>query len=208
MDDVADIGRRFQERFNVEIVERFSLCPWAAPARRAGEVLVVGSDVGDIARVAAAARAELERVSDVVELVQVVFPLVGIDWSEWERLLSHAVQNNLFDVERWAGAAFHPGFPVRLDRPGARVRLLRKSPDPSWQFIARRSMPKSADTKFVSQEDIASGAWSQQGPSVRKDVTDEIRAKNDQLLLGDNSAELVEAIEALIRERGEASHLR
>lgn len=205
MGDLADIGRRFQERFNIEIVERFSLCPWAAPARRAGEVVVVGSEIGDISQIVGAARAELERVSDAVELVQVVFPRAEIDWSDWERLLSHAVQNGLFDVERWAGAAFHPGFPVRLDRPGARVRLLRKSPDPSWQFIARRSVPKSADTTFVSPEDIASGAWEKRGVNARKDVTDEIRAKNDQTLLGDQSAQLVEAIEALIRQRAEAS---
>lgn len=50
------------------------------------------------------------------------------------------------------------------------------------------------------------GAWGKQGASVRKDATDEIRAKNDALLLGDDSAELVEAIEALIRERNRASN--
>jgi hypothetical protein len=194
------VARRFQERFNEEIVERFSLCPWAQPARKAGRVLVESSRAEDAASIRDAVRGQLAEALGDYDLVQLVFPLARLEWRAWERLLSQFVEDRTFDVQRWAGAAFHPGFPVVTTTAGGRVRTLRKSPDPSWQFIAREALPPSNDTTYLSEEELQAaiaGEFSEEN----RNITQEVRRRNEEQLVGESSEELLSAIDALIEER-------
>lgn len=121
---------RLLERYLIEVVERWNMCPWAKSARKNGEVAIgVVWGTPTIADWAAAARTLLDRPTTRVAMV--VAPEYDID-----RIDLHGVRNDVSKAVGGTGIAeFHPDAPLDLGSPSRLVPFVRRSPDPMLQFV-------------------------------------------------------------------------
>ena len=121
---------RLHERYHRELIERFSVCPWAKAARLEGRTR---THVVTETSCSAAELAPLVGAWAADERVDVAFVIVprfssGCDaFAEW--VSSLAEQTN----EVFLSAPFHPAAP---DEAGS-VQFLRQTPDPTAQLVRR-----------------------------------------------------------------------
>ncbi len=122
--------RRILERYFVEIVERYDLCPWARAARLDDEIAVeVLLGAPSLETWVAAARRALARPSTRVAMI--VAPELAIESSPLRE-----IRNHLTRVLDGIGVAdFHPDAPLDLGTPPRLVPFLRRSPDPLLQLV-------------------------------------------------------------------------
>ena len=131
---------RINGRYNAEIVEALSVCPYAAPAKRAGaSVRRVIQDVEVTAEDLVAAAGELER-SPTVEVAQVILPRVMLDAKAMLELGQrfgelNAKRNGRGGRPVFVHAVFHPELPYKTDTPAQLVPFFRRSPDPFVQLV-------------------------------------------------------------------------
>ena len=115
----------------IALVEELDLCPWAAPARRAGavrvEVIWDGDELED--RLVQAAQPWL--TDDVMGVGLMVVPDLARGPEPWRHLRDRVAAR----LPRFAMAEFHPDAPFGADTPARLVRLLRRSPDPLLQLV-------------------------------------------------------------------------
>lgn len=138
-------ARRLALRYLHEVVERFDLCPWAAPARARGEVWL---DVVDADDAAAAIGRFLADPGAVIGLV--VLPGLAGPPSTLRALRDELLAGPL--GREVALADFHPGAALDRSHPNRLVPFLRRSPDPMLQAVRhtdlaslhRRPPPMSA----------------------------------------------------------------
>ena len=119
--------RRLLERYLVEIVEAYDLCPWAHAARTGGELAieVLWEQPAEDAWVAAAGRL-LARPGTRVAMV------IAPEYRGELRALRDRVAARIPS----AGVAdFHPGAHLDLATPARLVPTLRRSPDPLLQLV-------------------------------------------------------------------------
>lgn len=136
---------RIYERYAIEVVERFGLCPWAASARRSGQVrirVIAGEITPDLAD-PLAALAELAR-DEIVTVGLLVYPVSELGRQDFERFVGRLAGA---DAERWprgetpfAMAAFHPHAAPSLEDPERLVPFLRRTPDPTVQLVRHRAL--------------------------------------------------------------------
>jgi hypothetical protein len=121
-------ARRLVLRYMTEVVERFGLCPWAAPARARGELWI---DVVDVEDAAAA-------VSRFLATPDVVIGLIIIPTLDGPPPHLRAIRDELLasalgrDV---ALADFHPDAALDATHASRLVPFLRRSPDPMLQAV-------------------------------------------------------------------------
>jgi hypothetical protein len=123
-------ARRILERYLVEVVERYELCPWARLARRnheiGFEILLGAPKLADF--IVAARRAFASPTNRIAMLVA---PELAIAPAAF-RALRDALVPQLPE----AGIAdFHPEAPLDLATPARLVPWLRRSPDPMMQVV-------------------------------------------------------------------------
>lgn len=134
---------RINGRFNAEIIEALSVCPYAAPARRAGgsvrRVLaskeVTADDLLEVAGELAA--------DDTVEVAQVILPRVRLDAKAMLELgqrfgalnAARAAERTKAKRPTFVHAVFHPELPYKVDTPAQLVPFFRRSPDPFVQMV-------------------------------------------------------------------------
>jgi hypothetical protein len=165
--------RRLLDRYLVEVVEAYALCPWAKSARLAGEIAVdVVFGAPDAAAFASAATALLARAGTRVAMV--VAPELVVDPAELR-----AVRDRVTALIPTAGVAdFHPHVALDLASPARLVPFLRRSPDPMLQLVPLevldhvRAAPPVADRALQAQ--ILGGA----APPPRGDAADRIAIDN------------------------------
>jgi len=121
---------RLLDRYHVEIVERFGLCPWAKQARATGrtQTLVAVDESDEATELAPALRALADDPS--VDAVFVVAPRFdrGLGALErWGAALAASTD------DRFVSAPFHPG---ARGSTGS-VRFFRQTPDPTIQLVRR-----------------------------------------------------------------------
>ena len=122
--------RRILERYLVEVVERYALCPWARPAREGGE-LAVGilwgaPELGDWIALATQLLA-----APGVHVAMVVAPELAI-----ARAAFAALRDRVAAALLSAGIAeFHPDAALDLASPARLVPFLRRAPDPLLQLV-------------------------------------------------------------------------
>lgn len=130
MDPRQPVVLRLLERYLVEIVEAYDLCPWAKMARLGEEVgveVLWGAPSSE--DFAAAARRLL--AVDKTRVAMVIAPELGATISELRRIREHVV-----NMVPTAGIAdFHPDSPIDLASPARLVPYLRRSPDPMLQLV-------------------------------------------------------------------------
>jgi hypothetical protein len=184
-------ARRLLDRYLVEVVERFALCPWAEPARRRGELRVeivhaIGDTYAAVARIAADPRAALGMV---VLAASAITPL------ELRKLRDDAIRPDV------AIADFHPLGAGDLATPARLVPLLRRSPDPMLQVVrwsvleAARRAPPPPD--LAAQARLLAGHATTAEPRP----SDAIARANHAAISADDAAALTAILDDLARDR-------
>jgi hypothetical protein len=130
---------RIQERYAVEVIERFNICPWARHARVAGEIVrPVLLQEGDAPEPTLEVIAELEARQPPPPVAIVVYPRLRLDPRRFDEFAAQVRQR---DQRRHGGkpiyvaATFHPDYAFDERTPSSLVPFLRRSPDPSLQLV-------------------------------------------------------------------------
>jgi hypothetical protein len=181
---------RLLERYLVEIVERYDLCPWARPARQRGEVAIeVLWGTPDIATWIGAAKHMLSRPNATVAMV--IAPELSVD-----RIFLHGIRNEVSAAIPSVGVAeFHPDADLDLVSPARLVPFTRRSPDPMLQLVplavlsSVRASPPAVDR--AQQLRMLGG----EAAPLRRDAADRIAAANHATIGG-----AVEAILATLAD--------
>ena len=152
---------RINERWIVEVVERFGVCPFAEPAMKAGRVarrVILGRDEGERAAAARVTIAELAR-DEKIEVALLIFPTVTADadaFDAWCAPLraAHAA---------FVAAVFHPACAYDVATPAQAVGFFRRAPDPTLQLVRVAALEavraNAGGGKFMF--DFSPAAWAE-----------------------------------------------
>ncbi|MBL0219879.1 MAG: hypothetical protein IPQ07_39190 [Myxococcales bacterium] len=173
----AEVIRVF-ERYLVEVVERYDLCPWARGAREQGQVgvdVVWGTPSGEAW--VAAAQAQLARPG--VRVVMVIAPELAGGPAALRKVRELMVAR----IPSAGIADFHPESPLDLATPARLVPYLRRSPDPLIQLVPLSILDQVRGPRTGSG--IATQAQMLGGlvPPSRPDLADRIAAANHTTVL-------------------------
>lgn len=175
---------RLNDRYVVEFVEAFGLCPFSRSAREKGAVLrrVFWLDRPEPGPVLAFVEGELAALEGV-EVCLAIFPTLGCSSGEFQHF---ATEVNRLHAERAAPrrptfvlAPFHPGASYNDASAARLVPFFRRSPDPTLQFVRLAVLDRIHDqrprgTRFF---DGTIEAWQALGgepppPSVTEQITE------------------------------------
>ena len=141
-DDEALIfeARRLHERYTVEVIERFDLCPFARRARQVGAVerFVLLQSSEEPEPTLEVIRA-LEARPDPPPVAIVIYPRLGLPYRRFDDFAARIKER---DQARHGGkpvfvsATFHPDYPLDPRSPASLVPFFRRSPDPSLQLVS------------------------------------------------------------------------
>jgi hypothetical protein len=121
---------RLHERYHRELIERFSVCPWAKPARADGRTrahVIVDTSCSPEELMPVLARWAADRTVDVAFLIAPRFAGDADAFADW------AVSIGDQQREEFLTAPFYPSAP---DSAGA-IHFLRQTPDPTVQLVRR-----------------------------------------------------------------------
>lgn len=124
---------RLHQRYQCEVVERFSACPWARPARLSGR---------GRAYVVDEAGAHAESLRPIVGAwaddhgVDVAFVIAPRFDAAFEVFAQWAEEVGALRSEEFLSASFHPDFAPEAGT----VRFLRRTPDPTVQLVRRSKL--------------------------------------------------------------------
>ncbi len=121
---------RLHARYQLELVERFTLCPWAKPARegnrmRTHVVLDTPCLPNELAPVLESW--EADQTVDVGFVIAPTFTQGPEAFSRWATALTELLD------DPFLSAAFYPG----MDEAVGSVRFFRQTPDPTVQLVRR-----------------------------------------------------------------------
>ncbi len=193
--------RRVHDRYFVEFVEAFELCPWARSARVRGELAfeILWGTPTDEDWFAASRRAYSQ---PGMRVAMVVAPELVID-----TIAFHNLRNRVTDLLGDAGVAeFLPDAPLDLVSAARLVPYLRRSPDPLLQIVpialleSVRAKPTVVDR--ATQAMILEGHY----VAPRGDVADQIADTNHRRISRDRVA--AAAVLDAIRADRDASYAR
>ena len=190
--EIAERARHHARRY-VEIVERFDLCPWAAPAGARGEVWIAACDEAEIedalARFAATPGA-------VVGLC--VLPAFAGDLTALRRLRGRL---NTAPIGRTlALAEFHPDAPKDDANAQRLIPYLRRSPDPMLQAVRHETLASLRKGTTVLDPATQAAILAGQPIEPVRDIGDRIADVNFARVQRDGAA-LAAALDELIGER-------
>jgi len=191
-------AERLLWRYVVEVVERFTLCPWARRARERGEVRVevLTSVAPQVAEVIAAAA----RIADAAPLGMIVLPRAPLDPAALRRLRDELVAARAGRAPAVGIADFHPDADLDLASAARAIPGLRRSPDPTLQIVrldvlaSARAAPPPASR--ADQAAILAG----HAIAASLPVSEQIAADNLRTARADRSA-LDAAIAAIHADR-------
>lgn len=172
---------RLFDRYLVEIVEEYGLCPWARPARLNGELAVkVLFGEPDLGMWVETGKELLARPNVLVAMV------IAPEMREPLRPIRDHVTTTLSGV---GVADFHPEAPLDLTTPARLVPFLRRSPDPFLQLVplSLLSAVRGQSTIVVDLERQAE-MLRDLAAKPRGDVADDIAAANHKRVSVDLAA--------------------
>lgn len=187
--------RRILDRYLVEVVERFDLCPWARSARINGEVAVeIVWEADDATAVIAAARRAL--AGPAARVAMVVVPRYSTDSIDLREL-----RDAVFAAIPTAGIAhFSPVADLDLATPPRLVRFLRRSPDPLLQLVPLALLDGLRGTPVAPTRTLQAQILSGQIAPPRGDIADRIAEVNHARVSADLEA-VVAALDAIDADR-------
>jgi hypothetical protein len=177
-------AERLHQRYLIEVVEAFGLCPWAQRARLAGRTRVSILLQPD-ERALVASMGILERwAHEQTEIGFLVFPRLPLGRHEFDRFVARL---RSVDAERhglggapFAMATFHPDAEPDLDEAERLVPFLRRTPDACVQAVSTVALERVrrgglGGTQFV---DIASIDTKLSDPPATEPLRDRIARTN------------------------------
>lgn len=175
---------RLHERYHRELIERFSVCPWAKAARaegrtRAHVVTEASCNAGDLTPLVGAWAAD-----ETVDVAFVIVPrfTAGLDaFADW--VSSLAEQSG--DV--FLGAPFHPGAPYGTGS----IQFLRQTPDPTAQLVRRSRLEEIRAQDPPHYRDIFQlDLRSLQAAKRPRTVAASVLASNERMLEGEGRSQI------------------
>lgn len=188
--------RRLLDRYLVEVVEAYNLCPWARSARSGGEisVAIVWGTRPTIDAWLAAATELLALPSTRVAMV--LAPELALSPAE--------LRADREQVARRAPAAgvadFHPDAELDTATPARLVPFVRRSPDPLLQFVPLAilaSVRSQTGPASLSEQAQALGGLAYTG---QQDIGDRIAVTNHERVLHDG-AEMSRLLDDIAADR-------
>lgn len=210
-DELRREALRVYERYAVEVVERFDLCPWAARARRDGHVterVILGENPHDL-RPSLAVLSELETLPEV-EVALLLYPELPVDRLSFEafarELRTRDGERHEFGNGPFVMAAFHPDAQADLDDPERLIPFLRRTPDPTLQLVRRDVLERvrgrsPQGTAFVDVTLLSPQALAREEPVT---LRERIARANLATVLAEGVATFERAFEAIRRDRSES----
>jgi hypothetical protein len=187
--------RRILDRYLVEVVERYGLCPWARTAREHAELVVaIESGTPSLDRWIAAARTALARPA--ARVVIVVAPELAIAPAELRELRDRVAEATGAGV-----AEFHPDAALDLATPARLVPFLRRAPDPLLQLVPLSLLASVRSTPLPDRAEQAKILGGQASPP--RDVAAAIALAN-HATARDHQAAITAALDAIATDRREA----
>ena len=187
---LAREAKELHRRYLIELIERFSICPWAKTARteermRTHVIVEREASEDDLRTVVEGWAAD-----DSVDVAFVIAPLFDggyeafVRWSETLGPLSR---------DAFLSAAFHPSPP----EPAGTIRFLRRTPHPTVQLVRRSRLeeiraqdpPHYTDIFELDLRDIERG----KPPAVT--VAASVLAHNERLLNTESAPQIQAIIE-------------
>jgi hypothetical protein len=149
---------RLNDRYVLEVVEAFGLCPWAKGARLAGHVArSVISSTQNAPETALSQLLDWASKPDV-EIGLMIFPLLESDYGDFQRFVNELIARDARRYERtsspFALAAFHPSANLDTTSADRLVPFLRRTPDPTIQVVRISALERvrgeeNAGTRYV-----------------------------------------------------------
>jgi hypothetical protein len=200
---------RLYARFQMEFVEAFDFCPWAKRARLDGHVKVdvcldLQLNPEPVLAHIDACIAEAE-----IEIGILIFPRSVVDRETLERFATRCMaldsQRLGLQSAQFVLAAFHPDAPLVLDPPDRLVPFLRRSPDPTLQFVRTRALERvrrgeSSGTQFV---DLSTLDFTKLAPSAGPSLRERIMSANRDTIQRTGSQEVNEVLASLLQDKQE-----
>ncbi len=175
--------RRLLDRYLVEVVETYGLCPWAKSARTSGEVSVkilwgVRPSVDEWV----AAANDLMAIP-TTRVAMILAPELSLTMTEFHVEREQVGRR----VETCGVADFHPDGELDTGTPSRLVSFLRRSPDPLMQFVPLKildAIRAQTSMHVLSEQARALGGIAFNDPD---DIGDEIAATNHKRALADGT---------------------
>ena len=172
---------RVYRRYMLEVVEGFKLCPWAAPARRDGQVIEHvflaenQADPQQSLALLASLAGQLE-----TEIALFIYPDLELDRLGFESFVRTLRERDAARHEvgtiPFAMAAFHPDARADLKDPERLIPFLRRTPDPTIQVVRRSALDRvrgnsQEGTSFFDLADLGTLPLPQKEPlSLRQRI--------------------------------------
>jgi hypothetical protein len=185
VDARTDEVKRVLDRYFIEVVEAYNLCPWAAAARKNGEVGVeVLFGAPDASECVEAARTALARPG--VRVAMIVIPELGPTSADLRRIRDAITKR----VDGVGVADFHPNAKLDLESAGRAVPFCRRSPDPLLQAVPLKILDAIRAAGTPPPQDRAKQLAMLGGyvASPRADLADKIAEDNLETLLEHHAA--------------------
>lgn len=137
---LRDEALRVYRRYMLEVVEGFTLCPWAAAARRDGhvvEAVILAENQADPRQ----SLTLLETLKPKLEtdIALFIYPDLELDRLAFESFVRTVRERDAARHEvgtiPFAMAAFHPDARPDLNEPERLIPFLRRTPDPTIQVV-------------------------------------------------------------------------
>jgi hypothetical protein len=206
-------AERLHERYLIEVVEAFGLCPWAQRARLSGNTRVSVLLEPDESALDASMDVLEQWTQEEIEIGFLVFPRLPLGRIEFDRF---AARLRTVDVERhglsggrFAMATFHPDAEPNLNEAERLIPFLRRTPDACVQAVSmvaldrvRRGGP--GGTQFV---DMASLEAKPSGASATEPLRERIARANLETVRRAGVASLTGRFEAIRRDRARTYEL-
>lgn len=213
-EELSTATQQVYQRYAVEVVERYGLCPWARAARESGEVLlrvdfsVDPDDFDESLRLLA----ELHRGPSDIDIALFIYPLIDLDRLRFEdriRRLRVLAEGGGRALDAFAMAAFHPEARADLSDPDRLVPYVRRSPDPTLQLVRKSALSGiknlSAGTSFVDVSSLTAASLRALEAPSSKAVRERIGEQNLRTVRDVGVAE-IDAILSDIAAHRERAH--
>ncbi len=208
------------ERYAVEVVERFGFCPWARAARESAQVtlrVVFSADHHDFSE-SLGLLGELHGQAPEADIALFIYPLLDLDRLGFEdyarRLRARAELGpglGLGRLDAFAMAAFHPVANADLSHPDRLVPFVRRSPDPTLQFVRKSALSNikglAHGTAFLDVSALTPAAFKALQEPPPKAVRERI-AEQNLATVRDTGTLAIEATLTDIARQREAAHAR
>jgi hypothetical protein len=200
---------RIHTRYQVEVIEALSLCPWAKPARQAGKVQLLVSFMSEPDQAACLTAIDQVMADAHTEIGMLAFPALALErlpFAHFASALRAADEaRHARGASVYAIADFHPHADPDLTTPERLVPWLRSAPDPMLQIVRSQVLAdvrqsESHGTSFVDPSQLD---WRQLTtlPSAPPPLAAKVAAHNLRTVQRLGVAPVARTIAAVLEDR-------